>query len=140
MKTHLLTSLLLSAAFYAAAQTETVQKDSSTLSADVVEQPKYPGGFEGLAKYLGAELKYPQSARKQGIEGTVFVSFVVETDGSVSHVEVVKGISNECDAEAARVVQKSGPWIPGRLNGDPERVRFVLPIKFSLGKKQGKKG
>lgn len=100
---------------------------------DVVENPPSPpGGMEGWGKYLRANLKYPTQARRMGIEGTVFVVFVVNTDGSIQDVEVIRGIGGGCDEEAARVVREAPAWEPGRQRGRPVRVKMRLPIRFKL--------
>lgn len=101
----------------------------------VVEKAaEYPGGMPALAEYLMTNLKYPSQARMQGIEGSVYVSFVVEKDGSIGNVSVIKGISNECDEEAARVVSGFPNWAPGEQNGKVVRSRFTIPIKYALAK------
>lgn len=100
----------------------------------VVEQmPEYSGGYESMMKFISKNIKYPASARRMGIEGQVFVSFVVDTEGKISEVTTIKGISADCDKEAVRVVQMMPPWKAGKQNGKPVKVRFVLPIKFKLG-------
>jgi len=100
----------------------------------VVEQmPEYSGGYEAMMKFISKNIKYPASARRMGIEGQVFVSFVVDTEGKISEVQTIKGISADCDKEAVRVVQLMPPWKAGKQNGKPVKVRFVLPIKFKLG-------
>lgn len=109
---------------------ESVQEDEIFL---VVEsQPSFPGGSEALYKYLADNLKYPREAREAGIQGRVFVSFVVEKDGSISHVTVLRGIGGGCDEEAVRVVLSMPKWISGKQRGIPVRVQFNLPIKFTL--------
>ena len=77
-------------------------------------------------------IKYPESALKQGIQGTVYVSFIVEKDGSVSNVNILKGIGGECDEEALRVVKEMPRWTPGLYKGKPARVLFNMPIYFKL--------
>ncbi len=100
----------------------------------VVEEPaEFPGGLEELVKFLMVNIKYPSVARQHGIEGTVFVSFLIEKDGSLSDISVAKSLSSETDAESLRVVGLSPNWKPGRIKGQPVRARFVLPIKFKLG-------
>jgi periplasmic protein TonB len=94
--------------------------------------PAYEGGMEGIMKFIRKKLHYPATARRQGIEGTVFVSFVVNGDGSVSHVTVLRGIHRDCDEEASRVIGMLDKWKGGMQGGIPVRVRMVLPIKFSL--------
>jgi TonB family protein len=97
-----------------------------------------PNGFDGLKSFIASNLKYPAEARKQGVEGSVFVSFIVEKDGAVTDATVVKGLSPEMDEEAVRVT-KLTRWIPGQQSGKIVRSRFVLPIKYALDKK-GKPG
>jgi protein TonB len=91
--------------------------------------------MEGLRSFITSNLKYPAEARKQGIEGSVFVSFIVEKDGAITDAVVVKGLSPEMDEEAVRVT-KLTQWIPGQQNGKIVRSRFVLPIKYALVKKE----
>jgi protein TonB len=98
----------------------------------VEQQAEYPGGLESMAKFLQKNVKYPAAARRMGIEGSVFVSFVVDKEGKISDPQVVKGISAECDKEAIRVVNLMPPWKPGKQNGRAVKSRFVLPIKFKL--------
>jgi protein TonB len=101
---------------------------------DVVEtQPSPPGGMSAWNKYLSDNLKYPTQARRMGVEGSVIVVFVVNTDGSIQDVEVLRGIGGGCDEEALRVVSGAPKWTPGKQRGRPVRVRMRLPIKFKLG-------
>jgi protein TonB len=100
---------------------------------DVVEtMPTPPGGMEGWNKYLSSNLKYPTQARRMGIEGTVYVVFVVNTDGSIQDVEILRGIGGGCDEEAMRVVAAAPNWEPGKQRGKPVRVKMRLPIRFKL--------
>ncbi|MBS9522957.1 TonB family protein [Litoribacter ruber] len=100
---------------------------------DVVENPPQPqGGMEGWNKYLSSNLKYPTQARRMGIEGTVYVVFVVNTDGSIQDVDVLRGIGGGCDEEAIRVVKAAPKWTPGKQRGRPVRVKMRLPIRFKL--------
>lgn len=98
----------------------------------VEDMPKYPGGDEARAKFIVANVKYPQVAKEKGIQGKVFVSFVVEADGKVSEVKVLRGIGGGCDEEAVRVVKLMPNWIPGKQSGKNVRVQFNMPIKFAL--------
>jgi len=99
----------------------------------VVEQPaEYPGGLEAMMKFIVKNMKYPAVARRMGVEGAVFVSFVVDREGKISEPQVIKGISAECDQEALRVIKQMPPWKPGKQNGKAVKSRFVLPIKFKL--------
>lgn len=98
----------------------------------VEDQPGFPGGEEARIRYLTENLRYPQMAREAGIQGTVFVTFVVERDGSVTDVRVLRGIGGGCDEEAVRVVRNMPRWTPGRQRGQPVRVQFNMPIRFVL--------
>ena len=100
---------------------------------DVVEQmPEFPGGQEALMQFLRQEVKYPKEASKDGIQGRVVVQFVVEKDGSISEVEVVKKVNEHLDAEAIRVVNAMPKWKPGKQKGENVRVKYTLPISFRL--------
>lgn len=98
----------------------------------VGEMPQFPGGDAALFDFLSKNLKYPEEAKEIGISGKVFVSFVVETDGSITEVTLVRGIGTLCDEEAIRVVKSMPNWTPGKQNNVPVRVRYNLPIKFTL--------
>ena len=98
----------------------------------VQEMPVFPGGEAEMYKYLAANLKYPPEAREIGIQGKVYIEFVIEADGSVSHVTVKRGIGSGCDEEAARVVASMLKWSPGKQNGQAVRVLLTLPVKFIL--------
>jgi len=98
----------------------------------VEEQPSFPGGEEARMKFFLENMKYPEEAMETGIQGTVFLTFVVEDDGSITDVKILRGIGGGCDAEAIRVVQAMPKWIPGKQRGIPVRVQFNLPIKFTL--------
>ena len=99
----------------------------------VVEQmPHFPGGDKALMKYLATHIKYPALAKESGIQGRVFINFVVEPNGKIDHVKVLRGIGGGCDEEAVRVVEGMPRWVPGRQRGKPVRVSFNLPIKFTL--------
>lgn len=98
----------------------------------VEQQPQFPGGTEALRSYLSNNLRYPRAAASTGVSGRVFVSFVVNTDGSLTDVQIVKGIGFGCDEEAVRVIQKMPHWRPGKQSGRPVRVKYNLPIVFAL--------
>ena len=112
---------------------KTVVAEKNQQVFDVVEQmPEYPGGFQALFEYLGQNVKYPEDAEKQKVEGRVLANFVVETDGSISNVEVIKPAFPSLDAEAVRVLSAMPKWTPGMQSGKVVRVRFTVPINFSL--------
>ena len=98
----------------------------------VEEMPSYPGGEAKLMEYVAKNIKYPQIARETGIQGRVFVGFVVEPDGSVSNVKVLRGIGGGCDEEAMRVVKSMPKWKPGKQRGKAVRVSYMLPVNFKL--------
>jgi periplasmic protein TonB len=100
----------------------------------VAEMPEYKGGTKALMKFIGKNVRYPEQARKAGIEGKGFYKFVVMKNGKVDKVEVVKGVPGcpECDAEAVRVIKKLRKFKPGKNDGKPVAVWFQLPLNFIL--------
>lgn len=98
----------------------------------VESMPAFPGGEPALYKYLAENIKYPQMAKESGIQGRVFVTFVVERNGSVTDVRVLRGIGGGCDEEAIRVVKGMPQWTPGKQRGKAVRVQYNLPVKFTL--------
>lgn len=100
---------------------------------DVVEQmPSFPGGPSALMKYLSENVKYPVVAQENGVQGRVVVSFVVEKDGHITDVKVVRSVDPSLDKEAARVVKSMPNWIPGKQNGSAVRVKYNVPVSFKL--------
>lgn len=100
------------------------------LSVEV--SPSFVGGVSEMYKFLGKTLKYPSAAQRQNVEGRVYMSFVVEKDGSITDVHVMKGIGFGCDEEATRAVKLMPKWISGKQNGRNVRVRFTIPVAFKL--------
>ena len=99
----------------------------------IVEQmPQYTGGEEAMMKYVAENIKYPQAAKDKNISGRVFVGFIVEKDGSVSTVKVLRGIGGGCDEEAVRVISSMPKWKPGIKDGKPVRVSYMMPLTFKL--------
>ena len=94
--------------------------------------PQYEGGVSALMKFIQRKIRYPRAPREQGIEGTVYVRFVVRGDGSVTDVEIIRGVHPDYDREARRVISMLPDWKGGSNNGRPASVRMVLPIKFNL--------
>jgi len=99
---------------------------------EVEKRAEPPGGYQSFYRYIGNNLKYPLKARRLGIEGKVFVEFVIQKDGSLTDLNVIKGICEACDAEAIRVIGASKKWSPGVQRGKIVKQRFVLPIGFKL--------
>ncbi len=108
---------------------EVVEQEIFTI---VETMPSFPGGQEKLMQYLATNIKYPQIARESNVQGRVYLSFVVEPDGSVSNVKVLRGIGAGCDEEAMRVVKAMPKWSPGKQRGKSVRVSYNLPVNFKL--------
>ena len=108
------------------------QPDEQKVFTVVEENPVFPGGETALYRYLAEALHYPEEAKELGIEGRIFVNFLIEKDGTVSKVNILRGIGCGCDEEAIRVVKAMPKWTPGKQRGIPVRVSYNLPIKFTL--------
>ena len=106
------------------------KKDEPRTFAEVM--PVFPGGEAALMKWLSDNIRYPQSAIDQNIQGRVTLRFVVKSDGKIDQVEVLRGLHPSCDKEAVRVIKMMEPWIPGKQNGNPVSVYFSLPVYFKL--------
>jgi len=119
---------------------EVVYEDVEPVEEEVAEEiftvvedaPQPKGGVQEFYKFIASELKYPLAARRVGIEGRVFIQFVVNKDGSISDAVVMRGIGAGCDEEAVRVIMLSPKWKPGKQRGVPVKVRMVMPIHFKL--------
>lgn len=98
----------------------------------VEDMPSFPGGDAALMKYLANNIKYPAIAKDAGIQGTVYVTFVVDEKGNVTDVKVLRSIGGGCDEEAIRVVENMPKWKPGKQRGKPVKVQYNLPIRFTL--------
>ena len=99
----------------------------------IVEEPaSFPGGIQAFYTYLSKELKYPRQAQRMGIEGRVFVQFVVEKNGTLTDIKMVKGIGAGCDEEAVRVLKNSPTWKPGKQRGKPVRQKMIQNILFKF--------
>jgi periplasmic protein TonB len=107
-------------------------EESKPVFTIVEEMPSFPGGEAERNKFLAENIVYPQQATENGIQGTVYVSFVVDSKGNVTDVKVLRGIGGGCDEEAVRVVKMMPQWHPGKQNGKLVRVLFNMPIYFKL--------
>ena len=114
------------------------EKKKAPIFTVVEEMPKYAGGFDKMYEFLGENIKYPQKAKEEGISGTVYISFVVEKDGKPTNFKVLRGVNEELDAEALRVMKLMPNWEPGKQDGKAVRVQYNLPIKFVLNKEEKK--
>jgi TonB family protein len=106
--------------------------DNSDIFVVAESMPEFPGGQTGLYKFLANNIVYPTMARETGNQGRVFVTFVIEKNGSITDIKIRRGIGGGCDEEAIRVVKEMPKWKPGKQRGKPVRVQFNLPIKFTL--------
>jgi TonB family protein len=108
------------------------EKDGKIFTA-VEQVPEFPGGINAFSKYLGKNVRYPAEARNNNVQGRVIIAFVVEKDGSLTDVRVVRSVENGIDQEALRVIKQSPNWTPGVENGHLVRVAYSVPIAFTLG-------
>jgi len=109
------------------------KKEEEPIPLAMVEQkPQFPGGDTAMYSWISQNLVYPAAAAEEGASGRVVVSFIVEKDGSISNVRIIKGKHPALDAEAIRLVRRMPRWIPGRNNGHLVRVTYLIPINFHL--------
>lgn len=106
--------------------------DVNVVFTVVEEMPEFPGGQQALMKYVGSKIRYPEEAMENSIQGTVFVTFVVEPDGRITGVRILRGIGHGCDEEAMRVVKSMPNWTPGKQLGKAVRVQYNLPVRFTM--------
>jgi protein TonB len=115
------------------AQTDSLPAASPEKVWQVMEEmPTYRGGRPAWEQYLRQHLRYPEAAKRAGVQGNVYVGFTVCEDGSIFNPKIVRGIHYDCDQEALRLVAEMSNWVPGRQKGVPVPVHYVLPINFSL--------
>ncbi len=133
--TTILPILLMSVYFVSCGSNKkiTKEKDNDDTIFTVVDQlPEFPGGSSGLSNFIVKTVRYPMEAKKNGVQGRVFVSFVVEKDGSISNVKIARGVDPLLNEEAARVIKIMPKWSPGLKKHKPVRVKYTIPINFSL--------
>jgi protein TonB len=111
---------------------QVVEENPNQIFTAVEQQPVFPGGDAGFNKYLSKNIRYPAIARENNVQGRVIVQFVVERDGSLTDIKVVRGIGSGCDEEAMRALKASPKWKPGIQNGRPVRVQYSVPVAFAL--------
>lgn len=100
--------------------------------SQVERMPEFPGGQQELMRYLSGRVRYPEQARADGVEGTVYVTFVVDVEGRVTEVKTLRGIGGGCDEAAVAAVQDMPRWLPGQHDGKAVPVRLTLPVRFAL--------
>ncbi|HZY38533.1 MAG TPA: energy transducer TonB [Mucilaginibacter sp.] len=130
--------LFLFSVFGANAQkTDTLKKPTSDTSiyASPEHLPEFPGGIDQFMSYVGKNIRYPADARAASKQGKVILQFIVEKDGSISKVKVLRSVFPSIDAEAVRVVTSSPKWAPGTQDGYPVRVRYTIPVTFNISNK-----
>ncbi len=138
MSKNILLFVLISFCTLSHAQTEKADssknkiEDITTIYQVVQQMPGFPGGDAALIKFLNESVKYPKYAIKNGIQGKVFCTLVIDTDGSIKNVEVVKSVHPLLDKEAVRVIESMPKWTPGYDRGKAVRVKYTLPINFRL--------
>ena len=134
----LFTTLLLLTASLTYAQNQHDNDTIASITGDTTiytaaeKMPSFPGGEMKMYEFLAMNVRYPQRAREDGYSGTVYVRFVVEPDGSITNIEVAKGVGGGCSEEAVRVVKMMPNWIPGEAFGKKVRVTYTLPVSFKL--------
>ncbi|MDR0430205.1 MAG: energy transducer TonB [Tannerellaceae bacterium] len=118
--------------YVAPAVVEEEEESAQQIFTVVEEMPQFPGGEGELLKYLGRSIKYPVIAQENGIQGRVVCGFIVNRDGTVVDVEVLRGVDPSLDKEAIRVINAMPKWTPGKQRGKPVRVKFTVPVTFRL--------
>jgi len=133
--------LLLLSSYKASAQSESPANegikgipinDSTVVYTYVGEWPSFPGGNGARNRFLSENIVYPRAAEKKGIEGRVIVSFIIEKDGTITNVELLKGVEASLDEEAMRVVKLMPRWNPGKNNGEPVRTKHKVDVVYKL--------
>ncbi len=114
------------------------QKTEEPVFMVVEKAPEFPGGTKAQIKFIADNIKYPEKAKKAGLEGNVYISFIVKKDGSISDAKIARGFDKECDAEALRVVKMMPKWKPGQQRGKNVNVQFILPIRFAISGEENK--
>lgn len=109
-----------------------VQEEAEKVYKEADVMPEFPGGMQEMMNYMGSSIKYPEAAEAEGLEGKVFVQFVVDSEGKVGQIEVVKGVRDDLDSEAVRVISEMPDWTPGQKDGKTVNVQLVLPIAYRL--------
>lgn len=129
----ILAALVLSTGWAFAQEAESPESEEDVVFVVVEQMPQFPGGQQALFNFLGENMKYPRIAKENHIEGRVLCSFVVEKDGSISNVTVVRsGGDPSLDKEAVRLLKSMPKWVPGKQNGKLVRVKYTVPLNFRL--------
>jgi protein TonB len=135
MKKTLITFSMLAAFTVAKAQTTDTLKGlraDTLVFTSVQQEPQFPGGMNKFYYYLSGVIRYPGASAQKHIQGKVLLNFIVEKDGSLTHIKVIKSVAKDIDAEAVRVMKGSPKWNPGMQNGNAVRVSYTIPISFTM--------
>lgn len=118
----------------AAQETEEVKlaKVEGEIFNVVEESPEFPGGIQKMYEYIGQNLKYPEAAQQNDVQGKVFVKFVVTKDGDIGDIKTLKGIGHGCEEEVARILANMPTWQPGKQDGEKVNVYYTMPVNFQL--------
>lgn len=111
---------------------ETVEDNTPYMIGALEVNPEFKGGMDAFYKYLSEEIKYPRKEQQRNIDGRVYLTFVIEKDGSLTDIKILKGVSEGLDQEAIRVLKAAPAWNPGKQRGQPVRVKMTIPINFQL--------
>jgi protein TonB len=106
--------------------------DNNIHSGWIEVMPAFPGGEAEMMQYISSHIRYPELAKESNVQGTVYITFVVNKNGEITDIETKRGIGSGCEEEAMRVVKSMPHWSPGLMNGNAVRVQYILPVKFSL--------
>ena len=137
---HWIRLFLISTLLFSINQQSFSQQEENDTIMDIIEiMPEYPGGEEARMKFIVENIEYPEIAREQNVQGTVYVSFIVEKDGSLTNIKILRGIGSACDKEVIRIVNKMPNWKAGTQRGKAVRVKFNMPVKFQLKNRTKKK-
>ncbi len=115
------------------------ENNDEQVYTEVDQMPEYPGGIEKLMAFFTENISYPEEAKKEGIQGKVFVSFTVDKKGEVVDAEIARGVHSALDAEALRVVELMSEWTPGKKDGQAVNVRYTMPVNFKLDSEKKEK-
>ena len=108
-------------------------QEDTTVYTFAEQMPQFKGGEAEMMEFLGENVKYPEEAQKAGVEGIVVANFVVEKDGTLSDIQIIKDLGMGTDEEVIRVIEKmSRQWVPGKQAGEPVRFRYTLPVRFTI--------
>lgn len=128
----ILATLLMTASYATAQEEDNNYEESICIGTFIGKLPEFPGGIDSLAKFICSNLIYPEDAKKDSIQGRVICRFTIDTDGSISDIQVLRSVYPSLDREAVRVISIMPRWEPGVQNGEKKRCKFKLPITFKL--------